>query len=147
MRLWQRCFPVNFVKFLRTPFLQNVSRLWHRCFPVNFIKFLRRLFLQNTSGGCFWNCFDLTWFLEYLNNFNIFFLPLKQPHWSLQVYNMYCHVFICCCLITLRKTTLSIFIIPSTNWYFRLFNKQFDNLEWWLFGFVDVFRSNIFYAT
>ena len=26
MRLWHRCFPVNFVKFLRTPFLQNTSR-------------------------------------------------------------------------------------------------------------------------
>ena len=25
LRLWQRCFPVNFVKFLRTPFLQNTS--------------------------------------------------------------------------------------------------------------------------
>ena len=24
-RLWQRCFPVNFGKFLRTPFLQNTS--------------------------------------------------------------------------------------------------------------------------
>ena len=23
--LWQRCFPVNFAKFLRTPFLQNTS--------------------------------------------------------------------------------------------------------------------------
>ena len=22
-RLWQRCFPVNFAKFLRTPFLKN----------------------------------------------------------------------------------------------------------------------------
>ena len=26
---------------------------WHRCFPVNFVKFLRTPFLQNTSGGCF----------------------------------------------------------------------------------------------
>ena len=26
---------------------------WHRCFPVNFAKFLRRPFLQNTSCGCF----------------------------------------------------------------------------------------------
>ena len=26
MRLWHRRFPVNFVKFLRTPFLQNTSR-------------------------------------------------------------------------------------------------------------------------
>ena len=24
-RLWHRCFPVNFIKFLRTPFLQNIS--------------------------------------------------------------------------------------------------------------------------
>ena len=29
------------------------KRLWHRCFPVNFVKFVRTLFLQNTSGGCF----------------------------------------------------------------------------------------------
>ena len=25
------------------------KRLWHRCFPVNFAKFLRTLFLRNTS--------------------------------------------------------------------------------------------------
>ena len=30
------------------------KRLWHRCFPVNFAKFLRKPFLQNASGGCFW---------------------------------------------------------------------------------------------
>ena len=33
------CFPVN---------------TWHICFPVNFAKFLRTPFLWNTSGGCFW---------------------------------------------------------------------------------------------
>ena len=27
------------------------KRLWHRCFPVNFAKFLRTSFLQNTFGG------------------------------------------------------------------------------------------------
>ena len=26
------------------------KRLWHRCFPVNFVKFLRTAFLQNNSG-------------------------------------------------------------------------------------------------
>ena len=26
------------------------KRLWHRCFPVNFSKFLRAPFLHNTSG-------------------------------------------------------------------------------------------------
>ena len=29
------------------------KKLWHRCFPVNFAKFLRTPFLLNTSGGCF----------------------------------------------------------------------------------------------
>ena len=31
-RLWHRCFPVNFVKFLRTAFLQNTSRRLLFCF-------------------------------------------------------------------------------------------------------------------
>ena len=26
------------------------KRLWHRCFPVNFVKFLSTAFLQKTSG-------------------------------------------------------------------------------------------------
>ena len=26
------------------------KRVWHRCFPVNFVKFLKTPFLQNTSG-------------------------------------------------------------------------------------------------
>ena len=38
----------------RASFLKK-RRLWHKCFPVNFAKFLRIPFLQNTSGGCF--CF------------------------------------------------------------------------------------------
>ena len=29
------------------------KRLWHRCFPVNFAKFLRTTFLQNTSERLF----------------------------------------------------------------------------------------------
>ena len=29
------------------------KRFWHRCFPVNFVTFLRTPFLQKTSGGCF----------------------------------------------------------------------------------------------
>ena len=52
-RLWHRCFSVNFMKSLRTPFLQNTSsvpcsfsrqhslqqsRLWHRNRPVYFLK-------------------------------------------------------------------------------------------------------------
>ena len=48
----------NFAKFTRKHLYQ---RLWRRCFPVNFAKYLKTLFLQNTSERvlltlywCFW---------------------------------------------------------------------------------------------
>ena len=37
------------------------KRLWHRCFPVNFVKFPRTPFLQNTSGRLL--LFFITYFL------------------------------------------------------------------------------------
>ena len=33
------------------------ERLRHRCFHSNFVKFLRTPFLENVSGGCFCNVF------------------------------------------------------------------------------------------
>ena len=52
----------------RASFLKK-RRLWHKCFPVNFAKFLRIPFLQNTSGGLrgllnLLHNFDLSWFLS-----------------------------------------------------------------------------------
>ena len=38
----KKCLLKNFAKFKK--------RLWHRCFPVNFAKFLRIPFWQNTFG-------------------------------------------------------------------------------------------------
>ena len=38
----------NKVAYLR-PVTLLKKRLWHRCFPVNFAKFLRTPFFQNTS--------------------------------------------------------------------------------------------------
>ena len=49
--LCQRLFS-NKIAGLRPATLLKTS-FWHRCFPVNFVKFLRKLFLQNTSAGCF----------------------------------------------------------------------------------------------
>ena len=49
----------HFAKFPRkhlchSLFFNKVAGLlWHRGFPVNFVKFLRTPFSQNTSGGCF----------------------------------------------------------------------------------------------
>ena len=43
-----------FAEFFKTSRTQPATLLkkrhWHRCFPVNFVKFLRIPFLQNTSG-------------------------------------------------------------------------------------------------
>ena len=58
-RLWLRCFPVNFAKFLRTPFLQNNSgQLFlqpldhpfstHRYMVFPFLVDLNQLFLSKT---------------------------------------------------------------------------------------------------
>ena len=41
------------------------KRLWHRCFPVNFAKFLRTPFLQKTFGGWFW-WYELTLAVIYM---------------------------------------------------------------------------------
>ena len=56
-RLWHRCFPANFTKFLRTPFLQNWLLL--------FLPF----FLQISLYICFVQVFAI--FLEYV--------PLNTP--------------------------------------------------------------------
>ena len=37
------------------------KRLWHRCFPVSFAKFLRTPFLQNTSGWLLLQMFINIW--------------------------------------------------------------------------------------
>ena len=44
------CARVSFLTLLK-------KRLWYMCFPVNFAKILRTPFLQNTSGGCFCSFF------------------------------------------------------------------------------------------
>ena len=36
------------------------KRIWHRCFPVNFAKFLRTpSFMERLSSGCFWNFYKV----------------------------------------------------------------------------------------
>ena len=39
-RLWHRCFPVNFTKFLRTPFLQNICGRLLLTFQLNYRKII-----------------------------------------------------------------------------------------------------------
>ena len=42
----------NKVAGLKSPTLFK-NKLWHRCFPINFAKFLGATILQNISGSCF----------------------------------------------------------------------------------------------
>ena len=37
------------------PATLSKKRLWHRCFPRNFAKFLTELFYRTFLGDCFWN--------------------------------------------------------------------------------------------
>ena len=46
-RLWQRCFPVNFVKFLGTPFLQNTTD-WLLLLFLRFALYFKGM--QNSMG-------------------------------------------------------------------------------------------------
>ena len=50
----QRVRPVTLLK----------ERLWHRCFPANFAKFIRTSFLQNNSGRLLLNLWLRCWFSE-----------------------------------------------------------------------------------
>ena len=34
------------------------NRLWHRCSPMNFTKYLRTIFLKNPPVDCFFNMFS-----------------------------------------------------------------------------------------
>ena len=73
----------------KAPLLKK--RFWHRCFPVNFAKFLRAPFLQNTSGrllylksrwkwmeACLQNCWLLLicYWISCLITFNEIFFNL-----------------------------------------------------------------------
>ena len=51
------------------------KRPWHRCFPVNFEKFLRTPFLQNTSGRLL-----LNFFLDLVKKLRINFLKQKKMY-------------------------------------------------------------------
>ena len=75
-RLWHRCFPVIFVKFLRTPFLQNTSgrlllNTYSRCGAglqpgtSPWFHFLRFLLLGTPIFRNTWECFLFIYFFSH----------------------------------------------------------------------------------
>ena len=67
--LWHRCFPVNFVKFLRTPFLQNTSGwlplLKRKKITITSISDCLGLFLRMINFSSFYALSDIEqWFMN-----------------------------------------------------------------------------------
>ena len=54
------------------------KRLWHRCFSLNFLKFLRTPFLQNTSGRLLLHFFG--WLLIVKASLKVWKVFIKQYH-------------------------------------------------------------------
>ena len=58
-----------------------IKRLWHRCFPLDFVNFLRTPFLQNTSGRLLlelvWDIIriDFEEFFKKVSNINLWLSP------------------------------------------------------------------------
>ena len=68
--VWRRCFPVNFVKFLRIPFLQNTSGRLLLQMAISLFKGIIGLFkLSFSCGKSFPQLMS-----QYLSSLNIFFI-------------------------------------------------------------------------
>ena len=84
-RLWHKCFPVNFAKFLRTPFLQNTS--WRLVLKVYYISLVVIKTLMRYL--CFWwqtliiskdlcTCSTSYYAPKFRNHFNNFLKNLRK---------------------------------------------------------------------
>ena len=75
-----------FSKFAGLRPAKLLKKLKYRCFPVKFVKFLRTSFLQSTSNDCFFRCFLIILISSSLiiNVNKLFFNPLiaNPTKWS-----------------------------------------------------------------
>ena len=109
------------------------KRLWYRCFPVNFAKFLRTPFLQNTSGRLLLTLITITKFIKKPRNWRVHFTAnaIKKINWltkfkvlsTLEAKH----------LIHQLNEALMIFIFRSNQWRcsekFRKFHRKTTVLE------------------
>ena len=61
------------------------KRLWHRCFPVNFAKFLRTPFLQNTSGRLLLSFIQIVYSIRTLDLTETWSTHKKQNHDNIRI--------------------------------------------------------------
>ena len=129
-RLWYRCFPVNFTKFLRTPFSHNTSerllRLQQSWRPATLLKrnFNTGIFLWIFQN--FWKTFfiELGWLL--LNYVLVSERIFNKESWwrdLISFFNVLIQVF------TSRSTTTraSVFLAKSAEFFYH---KIFETSRW-----------------
>ena len=105
----------NFAKFTgkhlcQSFFFNKVAGLSHRCFPVNFVKFLRTSFYRTPLGDCFWWVFGCcgthTFFIRRVLQCNIFSFTIYLKAFIFfegSKYDSWVHESVCC-LSHLSKT-------------------------------------------
>ena len=71
---------------------------WHRCFPVNFVKFLRTPFSRNTSG----RLLPATPYCNYSQLCILLLDVFCSTIWNLTEYKILFPVAIICCILTIR---------------------------------------------
>ena len=65
------CARVSFLIKLQAPATLLKKRLWYWCFPVDFAKFLRTPFLQNIPGSYSWNTAPEGWMVQGIEDYSL----------------------------------------------------------------------------
>ena len=87
-----------------------------RCFPVNFVKFLRNLFLQNTSGGCFWS-YEIIFYAIITDHYS-FNKGLSKCTFSTYYYGKQSFAFLCfMCFLSIMSFELDVIFIGLQHLY------------------------------
>ena len=136
----KKCVLRNFAKFTRKHLCHATllkERLWHRCFPVNFAKFLRTLVLQNTSGRPLlpsalnyftWNRFFFFTFYQNYSSLKYFFLTFGHGDNVILCWQVFS-------ALNLKKNDSKVKI------YFVVTYSIYQNSLWHLRYYDWVFRS------
>ena len=88
-RLWQRCFPVNFVKFLRTPFLQNTSVRLLLAVVELLLRFLTLKETQRTNVKCCQILLQKSFILTMFPQQNFYLVCVCAALWLFSEYIQY----------------------------------------------------------
>ena len=126
-RLWHRCFPVNFDKFLRTPFfiehlcwllLKNLWNIiwWSQFLQLNFIKDFKSSF-----NSLLWNTIWNNWIIYYVsqarklsimpvNNCILEYVKKDKSHFA-DFFYLASEAWIVCRILSKVKNELKIYII------------------------------------